>query len=59
MTEGGPHAANAVMRLLETPAKMRSAEAFRTFGWDFENVWMIREGKEYPRLRWEGVRREE
>lgn len=38
---------------------MRSAEAFRTFGWDFENVWMIREGKEYPRLRWEGVRREE
>jgi hypothetical protein len=23
--------------------------------WDFETVWMICEGKDYPRLRWEGV----
>ncbi len=38
-----------------TTAKMRTAEAFRNFGWDFENVWTISEGKDYPRLRWEGV----
>ena len=30
-----------------------------SFGWDFENVWMICEGRDYPRLRWEGVRCEE
>jgi hypothetical protein len=24
-------------------------------GWDFENIWMICEGRDYPRLRWEGV----
>ena len=23
--------------------------------WDFENVWMICEGQDYPRLQWEGV----
>jgi len=25
-------------------------------GWDFKNVWMICEGKEYPHLRWENLR---
>jgi len=24
-------------------------------GWDFEGVWMICEGRDYPRLRWEGI----
>jgi len=24
-------------------------------GWDFANTWMICEGSDYPRLRWEGV----
>jgi hypothetical protein len=24
-------------------------------GWDFDSVWMICEGKDYPRLQWEGV----
>jgi len=24
-------------------------------GWDFENVWIICEGRDYPRLRWEEV----
>jgi len=42
-----------------TTAQMRTMEAFRNFAWDFENVWMICEGKDYPRLRWEGVRCEE
>jgi hypothetical protein len=32
---------------------MRTAASFLNFGWDFETVWMIREGKDYPRLRWE------
>ena len=36
-----------------------SAEAMRQqasfVGWDFQTVWMICEGQDYPRLRWEGV----
>ncbi len=28
-------------------------------GWDFENIWMICEGRDYPRLRWEGIQCEE
>jgi len=27
--------------------------------WDFENIWMICEGKDYPRLQWENVQCEE
>jgi hypothetical protein len=34
---------------------LRSASTFVDAGWDFENVWMICEGRDYPRLRWEGV----
>jgi hypothetical protein len=33
--------------------EMRTQSSF--MGWDFESVWMICEGKDYPRLRWEGV----
>ena len=37
-------------------ARGATAEAFRSFGWDFESIWIICEGGDYPRLRWEGVR---
>lgn len=34
-------------------ARMREQASFS--GWDFENIWMICEGRDYPRLQWEGV----
>jgi hypothetical protein len=34
-------------------AQMRLRSSF--IGWDFENTWMICEGKDYPRLQWENV----
>jgi len=37
-------------------ARMRTAEASRNFGWDFESVWSICQGRDYPRLRWEGIK---
>jgi hypothetical protein len=24
-------------------------------GWDFDTIWTICEGKDYPRLGWEGI----
>jgi hypothetical protein len=36
-----------------TDAAMRQQASF--VGWDFDDVWMICEGVDYPRLRWEGV----
>ncbi len=36
-----------------TDEQMKQQASF--IGWDFENVWMICEGKGYPRLRWERV----
>lgn len=36
-----------------TTAQMRTAASFRNFGWDFNTVWTIREGEDYPLLRWE------
>ncbi len=38
-----------------TTAQMQTASSFVTAGWDFENVWTICEGRDYPRLRWESV----
>jgi hypothetical protein len=38
-----------------TTAEMQKAQPFLDAGWDFENVWMICERVDYPRLRWEGV----
>jgi hypothetical protein len=35
-------------------AQMQSAGIFVNAGWDFVNTWSICEGKDYPRLRWEG-----
>jgi hypothetical protein len=37
----------------KTTSQMHQAATFT--GWDFANVWMICEGKDYPRLRWEGI----
>ncbi len=34
-------------------AAMRQQASF--VGWDFDDVWVIDEGMDYPRLRWEGV----
>ncbi len=34
-------------------AQMRQQASFTD--WDFENVWMICEGQDYPRLQWENV----
>ena len=36
-------------------AQMQTAAPFLAAGWDFEHVWTICEGQDYPRLRWEGV----
>lgn len=36
-----------------TDLQMKQQASFP--GWDLENVWMICEGVDYPRLRWEGV----
>ena len=36
-----------------TASQMQQQASFG--GWDFENLWMICEGRDYPRLRWEGV----
>jgi hypothetical protein len=47
---GGPD--NGVGVFL-TDAQMKQQSSF--IGWDFENVWTICEGKDYPRLGWERV----
>ncbi len=36
-------------------AQMQTATTFTDAGWDFEKVWTICEGMDYPRLRWEQV----
>ncbi|MEN6335054.1 MAG: GLUG motif-containing protein [Phycisphaerales bacterium] len=38
-----------------TTAQMQTASTFVVAGWDFENVWTICEGRDYPRLRWEEI----
>jgi hypothetical protein len=38
-----------------TTAQMQTALPFVAAGWDFETVWTICEGRDYPRLRWEAV----
>lgn len=39
-----------------TDEQMKRRASFT--GWDFENTWTIREGKDYPRLRWQNVKSE-
>jgi hypothetical protein len=36
-----------------TSAEMK--EQASLIGWDFENVWTICEGQDYPRLQWERI----
>jgi hypothetical protein len=36
-----------------TDEQMKQKSSF--IDWDFENIWMICEGKDYPRLQWENV----
>ena len=36
-------------------ADMSTVVTFLNAGWDFDTIWTICEGKDYPRLRWEGV----
>lgn len=43
----------------KSTAQMQTAATFIDTGWDFENIWMICEGKDYPRLQWENVQCEE
>jgi hypothetical protein len=38
-----------------TTAQMQTTSPFIAAGWDLENVWTICEGRDYPRLRWEGI----
>jgi len=47
----GTDAQGGITRL--TSAEMRTAATFRNFGWDFESIWIMREGKPCPQLRWE------
>ncbi len=39
----------------KTTAEMQTAITFTDAGWDFVDTWMICEGRDYPRLRWEGI----
>jgi hypothetical protein len=39
----------------QSTAAMRTAATFLAAGWDFADTWMICEGKDYPRLQWEGL----
>jgi len=38
-----------------TTLAMQTSTTYLDAGWDFEGVWMICEGRDYPRLRWEGM----
>jgi len=38
-----------------TTAQMRTAATFVNAGWDFDEIWMICEGRDYPRLQWEEI----
>jgi hypothetical protein len=38
-----------------TTQQMMNSQTLAAYGFDFANTWTICEGKDYPRLRWEGV----
>ena len=40
-----------------TDEQMKQKDSF--VDWDFENIWMIHEGKDYPQLQWENVQSED
>jgi len=37
-------------------AQMQTVVTFMNAGWDLDRVWVISEGKDYPRLRWENAK---
>ncbi len=37
----------------KTAAELKNINTFLTAGWDFETIWYIREGIDYPRLLWQ------
>jgi hypothetical protein len=37
----------------KTTAEMKMRSTFESAGWDFTNIWTIREGVTYPYLRWQ------
>jgi hypothetical protein len=39
----------------KTTVQMQMASTFLDAGWDFENIWTLCEGRDYPRLQWEKV----
>ncbi len=39
----------------KTTAQMQTASTFLGAGWDFASTWSICEGRDYPRLQWEGI----
>jgi len=39
----------------KTTVEMQRAATFLDAGWDFTSTWSICEGKDYPRLQWEGI----
>ncbi len=42
-----------------TTTEMQSADTFINAGWDFDDVWMICEAIDYPRLKWQNVQCDE
>jgi hypothetical protein len=53
-TSGQPASAGGIGK---TTAEMQTASTF--VGWSFGDIWMINEGKDYPRLWWETEQGEE
>jgi len=38
-----------------TTTEMQDPNTYLNAGWDFENIWQICGGQDYPRLQWEGA----
>jgi hypothetical protein len=39
----------------KTTTEMQTASTFTEAGWDFDKIWMICEGIDYPRLQWQNI----
>ena len=39
----------------KTTASMQDIRTYLAAGWDFDTIWAICTGKDYPRLRWENI----
>jgi hypothetical protein len=40
----------------KTTAEMKTADTFISAGWDFDSVWRIEEGIDYPKMIWQPLR---